>query len=570
MITVGGKTHNVPDVYFMTEVINLGATTIPAFNGLLHIGSAKRGIPFNATGAKGYEVIKAFSDVPSVKKYYGVGDLSTAFQAAKSGGAGTDYFLNVASLTKAKATIKDNAGTPVNAIDIEAKEYGAYGNDISIKFAAADTKTVMTIVPPKSTKYLSANASTASADLALEDVEELFVGQTINVCSNTVTIPQSATILAIDAVNNKITISAVASSAFATADYARIFVEDTDNQEVTSFTTSTMTAIDVIAAINAGNILIASRGTNTGVAPTALSKTFVQAVSGATKGTSPAATTTSGGSYDLAGAALPQLFEEFTNYTKARIRLLNVLTPVQSVLMVYKTVALTLRNLNYSVQIIAGCAKGDIAKTSSDADYPIMRAKALNSSDVILVGMGIDDTAAYLSLAPQLAGVLSAQSVKHNLTWDTISASKVEKFFGESNKESELAPFVNAGVIVIRTGPDGFFVAQGLNTYQKHDKEWNSDDDTSYLIMQRGIVDFVNEGINKQMKLVVGADDITVMLAVEQCLGILRVYEKQGFIYNTGITRSEQIGNAIYVDPRYTPIGSVDFVGGTVTVIIPN
>ncbi|HEX2868735.1 MAG TPA: hypothetical protein VHO03_16965 [Ignavibacteriales bacterium] len=566
MITVNGKTYSVPDVYFTTEVINLGANTIPAFNGLLHIGSARKGIPY--TAGKGYEVIKAFSDVPSVKKFYGAGELSEAFEQAKAGGAGTDYFLNAAKLTRGVATIMDNAGTPASCFDITPKEYGAHGNDISFKIATVSTTLTITVIPPKATKFLSANASTTNKEISLDEVEGLFVGQTGFLVSNTVTTPQAVTITAVDAVNKKITVDVNPTSAFATADYARFFSEDTDNEQVLTFDTASATVKDIIAGINAGSILTADRKDYTGVVPTTMAKAYLQAITGATKGTSPAATEIAGGDYDLLGGMLPQLFEEFTNFTKARIRLVNLLTPTSSVHMIFKTVALTLRGIKYPIQVITGCAKGDLDKELTDADYPIQRLKALNSSDVILCVMGLDDKAAYISLAPQLAGLMAANSVKHNLTWDTISATKVEKFYGESNRESALQPLINAGAIVVRTGDDGFFIAQGLNSYQKHDKEWNTEDKTSYLIMQVGIVDFVNEGINKGMK--VGSDDSTVNSEMENLLGILKSFSDQGFITNYGVSRSERIGNAIYLDPQYAPVNSTDFVGGTVKVIIPN
>ena len=72
------------------------------------------------------------------------------------------------------------------------------------------------------------------------------------------------------------------------------------------------------------------------------------------------------------------------------------------------------------------------------------------------------------------------------------------------------------------------------------------------------------------MKASVGADDITVNSESEKCFSMLKTYSDQGFITNIGIARAVQIGNALYIDPKYTPIGSVDFVGGTITVVIPN
>jgi len=569
-ITIDGKTYTVPDVYGNVEVVNLGSAAIPAFNGLLMIFSAKQGIPYNATGKKGYELIKAFSDIPSVKAEYGVGEASEAFAQAKKGGAGVVYMLNAASLTRAKATVKDNAGTPVTTFDIEPRIYGAVGNDISFKLEQVSSNTVVTILPPKLTKFLTANASASNPEISVNNVEGLAVGNTVYLCSNSYTTPQQTTIAAIDAVNNKITLAANPASAVTTADYARIFQEDVDNQEVGTFVTSGLTVQAIIAWINTGKILTATRGSYTGVVPTATSKTYIQAFASATKGTSPDATTTTGGDYDLVAEKLPLLFEEFTNYTKARIRIINVITPVAGVHTSYKTIAISLRNINYSIINVFGCAVGDINLATSEAAYPIKRAQALNSDDCILVGSGIDGKAAYLSSAPQFAGWLSGNTVRKNTTWDSIQASSVEKFFGESNRDTALKLFVDSGVIVFRTTEDGFYVAQGLTTYQDHSMIWNSSEKKTYLIMQRQIVDFVEEGYRKQMKIALKDDNLTVAGAVNMGETILKKYAAEGFIEEDFTVTGYQEGNAIITEPIFRPINSNDFVGYKMKVIIKN
>lgn len=571
MLTIAGKTYTVPGVYGTVEVITLGSVALPAFNNILIIGKAKKGIPYNATGKKGYEVIKPFVSLTDARDYYGGSELVTALDYAKRGGAGVVYEINVCPLTPASATIKDNAGLPANTFDVTPREifYGAAGNDISVTMATASSKLTLTIIPPKLTKFLSTNASTTSKIVGLENLEGLQIGQSVYVADNSASAPQSTSITEIDYVNSTVTLNDLPTAAYATSAYARIYQENTDKQEVKTFE-STATITDVIAWINSGQILTADRKNYAGVVPTTLTKTCLQNIASATKGTSPDATETTGGDYDLLAGSLPQLLEEFTNYTKVRMRLLNVVTPTATVHAVFKTLAQTLRTNQSSVQVVAGVANGDIDKAESDASHPIPRAKALNSADVILAGMGIDDQAAYITSAPLYAGMISGNSVKRNLTADAVNALSVEKFFGESNKETDTAKYLANGVLIFGTGKNGYYVVQGINTYQNQDTIWNEQDKVSYLTQQMQIVDYVYEGYKNQMNAGVGADGFDETAATTKGLSILAEYAAGGFITDYKIMRAYREGNAIITEPQITPLEATDFVGFVMKVLIPN
>ncbi len=569
-ITIGSKTHHVPGFYGIIEVVNLGNTALPAFNNLIMVGSSKKGIPFNITGKKGYEVIKTFASINEAKEFYGVCDLTKAAEFAKEGGAGVIHFVNVASLTPFSAVLKDNqsASKTVCGIAPADKFYGASGNDISITIATTSNKTTITIIPPKLTKFLSANASTSSKVISLDDVEGLFIGQSVKLVDNTHAL-QSTSIVSINSANNKVELADLPSSAFATSGYARIFQEDTGHQETKAFD-GTSTADDVVSWINSGKVLKAERGNNEGVVPTTLAKTYVMSLPGATKGTSPAATETSGGSFDAFANSAMQLFEEFTNFTKVRLRLLNLLSSDSSVHAVYNALAKSLRNKQYSIQVISGVALGDIDKAKSNADHPINRAKSINSGDFILAGMGKDNKAAYLSSAPFVGGIMSSSSVKRNLTNDVVSALKVEKFFGESNKETETEQYLKSGVLLIGTGKNGYYLIQGVNTYQNHSKIWNEEDDTSYLIQQRQIVDYFFESYKEQMEQGVGADGYDTTIARTQGLGVIKTFIDDGFLTDGKMLKVWKEQNAIYTKPQIKPIDATDFVGGIVQVLIEN
>lgn len=566
-ITIGGKTYDVPGSYGTIEVVNSGSVALPVFNNLLIIGGSKKGIPFNATGKTGSDVIKGFSSINSMKEFYGVSDITDAAEYAKKGGAGVIYAVNIASLTSASLVLKDNEASPADAMKLVPRDkyYGAAGNDISLSIGIdIDENITYTITPPKFTKFLTADASTSSSVITLENVEGLYVGQSIVLVDNS----NEAQTVVIESINgNTLELDHNASSAFATSAYARIFAEDTDNSESKIFA-STANIYDIIDWINSGEILTASRESYTGKIPNNLTKSYLQDVTGSTLGTSPDATTTVGGSYDSFAESAMQLLEEFTNYTKVRIRLLNVLSPLSTVHAVYRALALELRNAQNSVQVISGVASGDIAKSTSDGSHPIQRAKGINSADFILAGMGIDGKAAYSSLAPMVAGMMSANSVKRNLTNDAIAATTVEKTFGEFNKETETANYLRAGVLIVGTGKNGYYIVQGVNTYQNHSLIWNEDDDCSYLIQQMQIVDYVYEGYKTQMDLGVGADGYGPDIARVQGSNILKSYYDGGFITDYRIAAAWQEGNAVKTRPEITPLDAVDFVGFEMQVII--
>ena len=568
-LTIGSKTWTVPGAYGTIEVINLGSVSLPAFNNIIFVGSSRRGLPSTSSATrKSYEFIKSFSSLADAQDFYGSSILTQAFQEAQIGGAGVINLVNVAPLTNGLATVKDNAGTPVTTFDIvpEDKFFGSAGNDISLTISTASSNTTFTIIPPKLTKWLTAYASTTSTWLSPENVEGLAVNQAIKLWDNSASAPQATTIMEIDSTNLKIRIADLPTSAYAASAYARIFLEDTDHQEVATFA-STASITDVISFINKGSTFNATRGVYTGAVPTTLTKTYFQTFTGATKGTSPVATDSASGSYDTFAASAGQWFATFTNYTGVRIRILGLLDSAAAEHLVYSGLALTLRTNNqYSIQVVSGCALGDIL-LSSGTD-PITRAKALNSDDFILAGMGYDGKAAYLSLAPRFAGMMSANSVLHNFTNDSISATTVEYLLGASNVDVT-AKFLAAGVLVIGTGAN-FYIVQGINTWQNQATRWTSDGAHTYKIMQRQIVDYVYEGYKTQMNRVVGADGYGPAVASAQGLSILNKYERGGFITDYKMVDAWRDGDAVLTKPNIVPAEETDFVGWILQVTVPN
>ena len=564
-VTVGGITHSVPGAYGDIKVENAGASAIPAFNGLLVIANARQGIPVSA--GDGSVVIQQFSDLKSVKKCYGVGDLSNAVAQNQVGGANVVYTITPAPLTRATLPMLDGATTPLPIFNLAPAIYGAPGNDIQLVITNDSTNIGISVTPPKYTKFLTADLnSTGSKTLSLDDVSQLSVGDQVYCTANGVTpVYTSATITSIDDVLNQVTLDTTIQS-LTQANYARLFSPDVNNKKSTTILLALSNVLSaVLNFFNSTGIFVASRDiTNTGsIATIAPVNNFLGLLvhSPATLGTSPIATTTTNGDWATLAGSLPQLMEEFTNFTKNRIRILNVISPIATLHSTFSGIAKILRKNQYSVLVITGADKGDVLKTSTDAGHPINRAKALNSSDVALAGIGLDGNAAYLSLAPQFAGMLSSNSVGRNFTKDSITANSVEKTFGEFNKETDSTNYVNNSVLIVSSTKNGFEITQAINTYQNHGASWNEDDNASFLIHQVQIIDYVYEGFHDEMETLAGSDNLTLTNASTKGIDCLDGFIAEGVITDRKISIVPQGNNALMLTPEVTPINSEDFIG---------
>ena len=564
MLVLDGRSFEIPGAYGITEVINTGGGNIPTFNVPIIIGSARSGIPYNA--GSGAEVIKGYSNSNNARKYYGDGELIEAFDFFKEAGAGICFLLNAAALTRAKATLKDNAGEPANSLDIVPLKYGAGENDISLAIASADSKITYTIIPPKNTKFLTADASTTNNTINLESVDGLEVGETVYIRDNSNAV-QSTEIEYINKETKDVRLKDLPTSAFAIAQYARIFQEDTTNQEVYVFD-STVLIEEVLETINVSNIFRLDRSTYTGAVPNSLVKTYLNDFSGATKGTSPLASESADGDYDKIAADFIKLAEEFRNYNKIGLRGVGVVSGDASVHANFRALAVEMRSKNYPILVVTGVKKGDIDKAKTDAAHPIPRLKSLNSGDVLLAVMGKDDKAAYLSVAPYVLGLISKYGPKKNLTKETISATKVEKFYGAYNEE-DAKELLRNGALMISSGETGFWLTRYISTYQKQDTVWNSADATTYLVQRLQMADFALMTWNRIMNSYAGSDSFDIVSAETVGMDILSDLISLGYITSGRIAQVRDEGDAIVIRPEITIAGGKDFIG-TEFVIISN
>ncbi len=566
-ITIDGRTFVVPGVYGTIEVINQGGVNLPLFNGLLIIGNAKQGIGYD--GGKGGDVIKSFSNIAEAGAFYGnASPIVAAMAEAKKGGAGVIHTLCVNPLTRASANITDGTNP---LFTLKPKMYGAPGNDHKISIVVAGDKVTVSITKAFSI-FCTANVLISDKVLTLESVEGLTVGDMVYLLDNTDTTegsPQKITL--IDTVNKKITVESAHGNACSTSEYARIVRLESGSQLSKVFDKTSSTFLnDLVNFIQSSNLFEVSAISTTAVPANITSQGgLLGLITGATKGTSPSGTL----SATALTGKMQQLFEEWANTTKARIRLVNLVRngeSITNVISAWKPVASTMRQAGYSIQVIMGVDSGAIANDLTNSSNPAYIAKFnINSQDFILAGMGYDSKSADLSLAPFIAGMLSGNSVKRNLTYDAVSASVVEKTFGDFN-QTETEAYIKSGVIILKTGKNGFFVAQGINTYQNQATIWNQNDKATYLIRERQIADFVFDGYREAMEQGVGVDSASVRTVTAFGQDILSKYAADGFITKFKIASAYRQGNAMYTVPEITIDPTTDFIGFVMKVIIPN
>src|SRR3990167_6323053 len=286
-LNLAGKTYFVPGIYSITRVINLSGVALAPFNIGVIIGSQQKGKPYTvgtgSTPITADQFIPGYSDITAhIADYGNEGDneIATFFRYAKKAGAGMIFTLGVAPTTACKDGEVSNV-TPVVAIKITSRGYGAWANDTSLTIVAS----VHTIIPPKNTTFLTANSGTGST-VFVNNVTPYRVGDTVLLTDNVYAAPVSKVIQSINTVAKTITFTTVISASALIANYARIFQEDVDAQEIS---VALDTPDKVLDFYGKSKVLSAVIATGITIMPVTLAKTYVQNLTGATKATSPAA-----------------------------------------------------------------------------------------------------------------------------------------------------------------------------------------------------------------------------------------------------------------------------------------
>ena len=442
-----------------------------------------------------------------------------------------------------------------NALSIDSDDFGAFVNDISLTIASS----IHTIIPPKNSTLLTADSGTGKT-ISVGDVSQYQPGGTVHLNANNYSAPQVLVIDTIDTSNNTITFLTSITLSATVANYARIFQEDTDNEEV-SGTLDTVQKVVAFYATSKYLSVTISNGITT--MPTTLSKTYIQNLSGATKATSPATQT---GDWQNVADNFNRWNNEFAIVNKIYLRVIGLTTSDAENHGAFADMAIAQRAINKPVAICAGCELGDYNLALSDADHPIKRAFALNNENVQLAGFGLDGYSAALSYAGELFGIRLSNNVNHNQTWDILDAATVEKAFDQN--DADYQPYITAGVVAILGTPTGFKVSQGVNTIQDQSTTFNPDTEKTYLIANRDVADFDLRTMIELLETANGADGITQ----EFLSGLIKqqsdLLVAAGIILSYVITRITKTGNA-WTAKRQASISSpTDFIGLENTLLV--
>ncbi len=560
-LTLGGKTFFVPAAYAITKVINAGGTALPIFNVGVIIAKQMKGTPYTvgtgSTPVTADQFILPVASPADMEALFGIeGDNEgvTFLRYAKKTGAGTVYFLGVNPTTQLTGGVVQNA-TPANAITFASKDYGAYVNDTSLTIATS----IHTIIPPKNTTFLTADSGTG-ATISVKSVKPFKVGDTVLVTSNAYAAPVSKVIQTIDAVNKTITFTTTIATSALKADYARIFQEDTDNQEVSTALTTPQNVIDFYAT---SKYLSAVPVNGISLMPVTLAKTYIQNLTSATKATSPDATATD---WQNIADNFERWNEEFAIANKIYLRVLGLVTSDSGNHVSFRDLALSLRSKNKPIAIVAGCGMGDYSQVVGNAANPRTRSIALNSDDFQLAGYGLDGYAPYLSLAGEHFGMRLGNDINHNQTNDDIIASTVEKAYFKD--DASLVGDLQAGVCAIKMTPTGYKVPQGISTYQDQTTTFNTSTKKTYLIMNRDLADFDLRAILELLDSMVGADGLTAQIVRAAVMQVSELMKSLGYIKSYTIVSITKSGNAFTVERQVAIDSPTDFFGLTNTIVV--
>jgi len=561
-LTLGGRTFLVPSVYAVTRVISEAGGVVSVFNIGLIVAKQMKGKPYLAgtgsTPLPADQIMPGFTNSADLEDEYGFeGDNegATFYRHAKRQGAGKIYFLGVNPTTKLIDGVVQNA-TPVDAIKISSRDYGAYVNDISLTIASS----IHTIIPPKNTTFLTADSGTGQT-ISVKNVSRFRAGDTVLLRDNVYAAPVSKVIQSIDATAKTITFTTAIAASAVVSGYARIFQEAPELQEVSA-------ALDTVAKLQdfyaASKFLSATIFTGVTLMPVTKAKTYLQDLTGATKATSPDAQASD---WQAVADNFQRWNEEFALVNKFYIRLLGLVTSDAANHAAFGVLATTMRNANKPIAIVTGCALGDYALTSSDAAYPAKRAATLNTDEIQLAGFGLDGLPAYLSLAGQLAGIRLANEVIHNQTADGVVATSVEKAYFRD--DLKLEEWTKAGVIALMMTKNGIVINQGLTTYQDQSTVFNSSTKRTYLVMLRDLADFDLRAMLEILDAQVGADGVTAQILSAIVIQTSEIL-KSSFHYITGyrIKRVYKEGNAFKIEREVSLDTPTDFIGLTNTIVM--
>ena len=385
------------------------------------------------------------------------------------------------------------------------------------------TGCVVKTIPPKNSQFLAANVDAAKNQITVQGTDGLSVGQSYIITDNDVAANyETIEIQEVNSITKVITLVGNLANAYTTAAYARIFQQDTDNEEVSDVLYSQDEIVSYYAEAE-DRLLIAEEAAADKLVLEHAAAQYVPEFTTSTAGTSPVVAASD---YNTAFTNFPDKLTEFSNTWSLDLRIFYPITDNATVHGYLKNFATARRALGKPISGIVGGGDNDIGQTALD------EIKAINHQDVDYLVGGIDDDPAYISNAAELFGNRIYNAVAHNQTFDKVIASTVEAWY---NEESAIGnALINGGgmVITIPTHAKGigYVWAKGQSTLLANTVSWNMDD-TTYLIMQRDLSylcqKIMVEGYEGQF---VGNDNLTVADVSRYAVATIKSMMSKGII----------------------------------------
>jgi len=383
------------------------------------------------------------------------------------------------------------------------------------------TGCVVKTIPPKNSQFLAANVGAGENQITVQGTDGLSVGQSYIITDNDANY-EDIVIQEVNDVTKVVTLESALANAFTTAKYARIFQQDTDNEEVSDVLYSQDEIVSYYAEVE-DRLLIAEEAAADKLVLEHAAAQYVPEFTTSTAGTSP---TVAASDYNTAFTNFPDKLTEFSNTWNLDLRIFYPVTDSATVHGYLKNFATARRALGKSISGIVGGGDNDIGQTALD------EIKAINHQDVQYAVGGFDDDPAYISNAAELFGNRIYNAVAHNQTFDKIAAATVEAWY---NEESAIGKaLVNGGAMIITIPKHakgiGYVWAKGQNTLLANTVSWNMDD-TTYLVMQRDLADLCSkimvEGYEGQF---VGNDNLTVADVTRYAIATISSMVSKGII----------------------------------------
>jgi len=580
-ITIDGVRIYIPGVYGTARVSSSLEGPARSFHVPVLLADAWQGYPYDLedkllTGETARLPTERLGDLTDVRDLYGAdSDMAIAFGQGKRVGLPYALCLCTSPLTRASGLVTSTG--PVNQFTVYPRLLGAAPGWHKITWTSGG---VWTTTPWRNFSPLTANAASGDTRVYVRDNSWAYEGLTVEIGDNDTANAEREIVSVgteINAAGQKlywIELDSAVGAAFTTAQYGAVATYQGSRTESSGTLTTGQELVDYLND-ESKYWRVVKHANFTSAMPiavaTALPLKDIAAWGTITDGTAPAGSSTDvgnildwltdGGNSEIIRVEdlIPRLFLLASENTAAH-----------TLLVTYAAAMREQDAARFPVQLITGCGWGNIDTAANDSDNPAVRALGIDSQDVVLVAGGLDLLAPYLSTAAQVWGLIASGGLVHNLTGDQLKGTPETRW-----STSQLEGLIRGGVLTYRmcvTGRGNYLgIAQGCNTLQNNATSWVNGTNETPLVMQRNIVDFVEQ--DKRLLLmgdVWGADAVDAALVRSKLLARAKSWEATGLIkeatYAIGDVAQNSTGSGWDVTDSYEPPVTTDFINLTTTI----